>query len=166
MYDYLTEDRARLFPAAAFEEIGADLLGLASGQFRRAATPFEALLAEDLEALVFMRVPQFPSSRAWGDCPVVSFREYQRRVPSDPEQRQIIPVPPRPFPQRLRDPDLLPAPRSRGEFAVIIWALLSIVGIPWLIERWWRRRTGGANGAGTATDAAQSASANRNPDPK
>jgi hypothetical protein len=146
-YDYLTEDRTRLFPAVAFEDIGADLLRLARGRGRRPRTPFETVLAQDIEALVFLRVPQLPSSRAWGDYPVVTTWEYTSRVPSDPAKQQIIPVPPRPFPERLRDPDLLPPVRRRGEVALTVWAILSVVGIPWLIWREWRRRQ--ANRAGT-----------------
>src|SRR5208337_176913 len=34
-FDYLTEEQTRLFPAAAFEEIGADLLRFATGQATR-----------------------------------------------------------------------------------------------------------------------------------
>jgi hypothetical protein len=70
-YDYLTEDRTRLFPAAAFEDIGADLLQIAQGRGRHRHA-FERLLAQDLEALVFLRVQQIPSSRAWGDYPTVT----------------------------------------------------------------------------------------------
>ena len=139
-YDYLTEDRTRLFPTAAFEDIGADLLRLARGRGRSRRTPFEAMLAQDVEALVFLRVPQLPSSRAWGDYPVVTTWEYTSRVPSNPAEQQIIPVPPRPFPDRLRDPDLLPPARRRGEAALTVWAVLSIVGIPWLAWRAWRGR--------------------------
>jgi hypothetical protein len=137
-FDYLTEDQARLFPAAAFEEIGADLLRLATGHPARPPTPFEAMLAADIEALVYLRVPQLPSSRVWGDFPVVSAGEYRQRYPRDRAQAKIIPVPPRPFPERLRDPDLLPPPLHRGEVALAICALLSVVGIPWLLLRWWR----------------------------
>jgi hypothetical protein len=140
IYDYFAEDRTRLFPAAAFEEIGADLLRLATRAKREGSTPFEAALAEDLEAVVFMRIPQLPSSRAWGDYPVVTTWEYHQRLPSDPAKRQVVPVPPRPFPERLRDPDLLPPARVRGEVALTLWALLTVVGIPWLIWRWWRKR--------------------------
>ena len=139
-YDYFAEDRTRLLPTAAFEEIGADLLRFASGAPGRALTPFEELVAEDLDALVFLRVPQLPSSRAWGDAPVATTWEYHKRLPSDPAKQQIIPVPPRPFPERLRDSDLLRPPRPRGATAIALWALLSVVGIPWLIWRWWRRR--------------------------
>lgn len=138
-YDYLTEDRTRLFPAAAFEDSAADLLRMARGR-RRPRQRFEQMLAQDLEALVFLRLPQIPSSRAWGDYPIVTAWEYTARIPSDPEAQQIIPVPPRPFPQSLCDPDLLPPQRRRGERALAVWAMLSIVGIPWLLWRWWRMR--------------------------
>ena len=139
LFDYLTEDRTRLFPAAGFEEIGADLLRLARGHPARPPTAFEAMLSQDLEALVFLRIPQLPSSRAWGDYPVVTTWEYRARYPRDPAKVQIVPVPARPFPEYLRDPDLRPAPRSRGEIALAVWAALSVVGIPWLLWRWWRR---------------------------
>ncbi len=138
-YEYLTEDRTRLFPAAAFEDVGADLLRMALGQ-RRGRRPIERMLAQDLEALVFLRVPQIPSSRAWGDYPIATAWEYTARMPSDPAQRKIIPVPPRPFPQNLRDTDLLPRTRRRGEIAVTVWAILSVVGVPWLLWRRWRLR--------------------------
>jgi len=138
-YDYLTEDRTRLFPAAAFEDSCADLLRLARGR-RRPRDAFERMLAQDIDALVFMRVPQIPSSRAWGDYPIVTAWEYTARVPSDPEEQQIVPVPPRPFPNRLRDPDLLPPARRRGERALAVWAVLSVIGIPWLLWRRWRMR--------------------------
>jgi hypothetical protein len=142
LFDYLTEDRTRLFPAAAFEEIGVDLLRLARGDPARAPTTFEAMLAQDLEALVFLRIPQLPSSRAWGDYPVVTTWEYRARYPRDPAQLKIVPVPSRPFPAYLRDADLMPPPRSRGEVALAVWAALSVIGIPWLLWRWWRRNSG------------------------
>jgi len=129
-----------LLPAVAFEEIGADLLRMVRGELARPRTPLESTLSEDLDAILFLRLPQLPSSRAWGDYPVASAREYRARVPSDPAQRQIVPVPARPFPERLRDPDLLPPARPRSQFALAAWAVLSVVGIPWLVWRWWRGR--------------------------
>jgi hypothetical protein len=144
-YDYLTEDRTRLFPAAAFEDFGADLLRLASGQCRRRLGELETLIAQDVEAVSFLRVPQLPSSRAFGDYPVDTAWEYTARVPKDPAMQQIIPVPPRRFPESLRDPDLLPTPRRRGEGALVVWAVLSVVGIPWIVWRWWRRRRASAS---------------------
>jgi hypothetical protein len=166
LFDYLTEDRTRLFPAAAFEEIGADLLRLATGELRRTPSAFEALIAQDLEAIVLLRVPQLPSSRAWGDCPVVTMQEYHKRIPSDPTEQQLIPVPLRPFPQRLRDPDLLPAAQSRGEIALSLWAVLSIVGIPWLVWRLWRRRTAVREDSPGSAQVAPAANVPHRPDPK
>jgi hypothetical protein len=100
--------------------------------------PIESAFAEDIEALVYLSVPQLPSSRAWGDYPVVTPWEYRARYPRDPAQAKIIPVPPRPFPERLRDDDLLPPTRKRSDLAVTIWAIVSIVGIPWLLWRRWQ----------------------------
>lgn len=137
-FDYLCGDRTRVFPAAAFEETAAALLRLASGCPRRAPALFETLLSEDLEALVWLRVPQLPSGRAWGDFAVVSGREYAARLPADRSQATIIPVPPRPFPPELRDPDLLPPPLDRSVLALALWAGLGLAAIGWLGWWFWR----------------------------
>src|SRR4030095_8419218 len=76
-----------------------------------------AMLAQDLDALAFVRIPQFPSSRAFGDAPAVTTREYNARVPNDPALAQVVPVPPRPFPAALRDPDLLPPAWHPSDYA-------------------------------------------------
>ena len=136
--DYAVEDPARLLPAAAVEEITASLLALAVKGAADGA--LASMIATDLDALVYLRIPQLPSSRAWGDAPVVSLREYRARLPRDPRRYKIVPVPPRPFPPELRDPDLLPPPVAWSEICATIWGVLSIVGIPWAIRRWWRRR--------------------------
>ena len=135
VFDYLTEDRTRLYPAAAFEEIAADLLRLASGQTARALSDFERLLAEDVEQIMLVRVPQFPSSRAWGDWPVESSREYAARVPSDPAQQKIIPVPPRPFPAELRDPRMPGEPPLRSDYAVFGWVLAIVALFVFILRR-------------------------------
>ena len=133
--DYLTEDQSMLYPAAAFEEMGADLLRLASGQAGRRLSEFERLLAEDIDEILVVRLPQIPSSRAWGDYPVVSSREYDARVPQDPAARKIIPVPPRGFPDELRDP-LAPAePPLRSAYAVAAWALAIVALIVLILRR-------------------------------
>jgi hypothetical protein len=137
-FDYLSEDGTRMFPAAAFEEMAADLLRLPAQPGSRELTPVETMLAEDVEALVWLRVPQFPSSRAWGDFAVVTRREYVARLPADRSRAKIIPVPPRPFPPELRDPDLLPPPANRSALAIVLWAVISLGGIPWLLWRWWQ----------------------------
>jgi hypothetical protein len=92
-YEYLTEDRTRLFPAAAFEDSAADLLRMARGR-RRPRHRFEQMLAQDLEALVFLRsAPPVHSTMttAW---------ECTARIPSDPEHSRLSPVLPRLFPAR------------------------------------------------------------------
>jgi hypothetical protein len=141
-FDYLNEDQTRLLPAAAFEEAGASLLALAArrdpalieGELARA-------LADDVEAIAFLRFPQIPSSRVFGDAPAVTIAEYHARVPAEPGMAQIVPVPPRPFPDALRDPDLLPPRRPPSDYAAIVWGILSVVGIPiWLYGQWKRWR--------------------------
>jgi hypothetical protein len=64
-YRYLTEERTRLYPRLAFESLGHDLPGLAGG-LRAPRTPYETLLALEVESITFVRVPQYPSSRAFG----------------------------------------------------------------------------------------------------
>jgi hypothetical protein len=144
-FDYLSADGTRMFPAAAFEEPAADLLRLPTQPGSRQLTPFETMLAQDVEALVWLRVPQLPSSRVWGDYAVVTGREYAARLPADRRQAKIIPVPPRPFPAELRDADLLPPPASRSAQAVVLWAVVSLAGIPWLLWRWWQSQKDGEN---------------------
>ena len=140
--DYLSEDMTRLMPAAAFEEAGADLIALATSTAnpRRSKGLLAAMLAEDLDALLFVRFPQFPSSRAFGDAPAVTPWEFHSRVPSEPGRAQIIPVPPRPFPAALRDPDLIADRRPMSAYVAAIWGGLLLVGIPLFLYRWWRRR--------------------------
>ena len=104
MFDYLSEERTRLFPALAFEQAGADLLKIVSEQVDRRLTPFEAMLRDDVEEILLVHIPQLPSSRAAGRFPVVSIEEYRARLPKDPKDQQIIPVAPRPFPAALKDP--------------------------------------------------------------
>lgn len=145
-FDYLYEDQTRLMPAAALEEILASLLAMQShaGTDVRAGGALGEMLARDVDALVYLRFPQFPSSRAWGNAPAVTTWEYRTMVPPDPAMAQIVPVPPRPFPDALRDPDLLPAPEPPSENAAIVWGAIAVVGIPWaawrLWRRWWVRR--------------------------
>jgi len=142
LFDYLTEDQTRLFPAQAFEQAGADLLRLASGQTGRTLSPFERALAEDIEAIHLVRVPQFPSSRAFGTYPVAGVDEYRARLPQDPAQRQIVPVGPRPFPVELKDP-LTPERRLlRSDYALAVGSVLLAGLAAWALRAWRRRRPG------------------------
>jgi hypothetical protein len=136
-YEYLTEDRTRLMPAAAFEEAVFDLLQLARG-----AQPGEGLLSEMLAAdvlgLVGVRLPQIPSSRALGTWPAASPREYLKALPTDPADLKVIPVPPRPFPPELRDADLRPPPPRRSTLPIAVWTATGILPLAWLLGALWR----------------------------
>ena len=146
-FDYLTADQTRLMPAAAFEEAGASLLSMGVGDAAKSpkAGTLARMLATDLHAIAFVRFPQFPSSRKFGDAPAVTVREFHSRVPAEPGLMQIVPVPPRPFPTTLRDPDLLPERRPASSYAAMIWGVLLVVGIPIFLyhrwRRWWNRRS-------------------------
>jgi len=142
-FDYLYGDQTRLMPAAAFEDAGASLLALVGAAGTRGAGgkadgPLAQMLADDVEAIAFLRFPQLPSSRAFGAAPAVTTWEYRTLVPADPAEAQIVAVPPRPFPAELRDPDLLPAPRRPSDIAAALWAALAIGLALWLL--WWRWR--------------------------
>ena len=103
IYDYLTTETTRLYPAVTFDAMGNDLLALAQGNTGRDLTPFEQKLAQDIEAIWFVRIPQVPSSRAFGLAPVYSFDQYMSQAPEDRSQWKIVPTEPRPFPANLRN---------------------------------------------------------------
>ncbi|MEQ1775495.1 MAG: hypothetical protein ABL891_17100, partial [Burkholderiales bacterium] len=134
-HDYMIAEQTRLYPAAAYDAAGRDLLRIAgvvnSAGGSVAAGKLENLLRDDIEAIVFVRLPQLPSSRAFGSYPVASIDEYMKRVPEDKSQWKIVPVDPRPFPPELIEPDTLtdwqapPWTPALGGF-VLIAGLLSI----------------------------------------
>lgn len=104
IYDYLTEEQTRLLPAVAFDAAGQDLLNLVgAAQPTRELSDYERHLQSDVDALVLVRIPQIPSSRAFGSNPVFSFDEYMRRAPADHADWKIVPVDARPFPHELRN---------------------------------------------------------------
>jgi hypothetical protein len=124
--DYLSADATRLLPAAAFEAVGASLVALV----RRTEEPRGLLarwLARDVSALALLRLPQFPSSRAFGDAPVVSLSEYAKRLPARRSDYRIVPVPPRPLPDSLRDADILPPPIPASKVALGGWMAASAI---------------------------------------
>lgn len=118
IYDYLTAETTHLYPAATFDAMGEDLLNLAQGKTNRQLSLLEQQLGGDLEAVIYVHIPQVPSSRAFGLAPVYSFDEYMKQAPADRSQWKIVPTEPRPFPDALRDglalqqeqPPLVPLP--------------------------------------------------------
>lgn len=105
--DYLMAEQTSLYPMVAFQAASNDLLTrVVSGKVE---TAYEKQLAEDLEAVIFIRIPQFPSSRAFGNAPVASIDEYMATAPADRADWKTAPAGPRPFPAELVDPES-PAP--------------------------------------------------------
>jgi hypothetical protein len=147
--DYLLADPVRLLPAVALDEVLAALHAIAAGRTHAAdASSLAGRLARDLDALLLLRIPQYPSSRAWGDAPVFSLAEYRSRLPADPAQLQIVPVPPRPLPAELVAADVPPPPLHRSDVVARVWGCLAGVGIPGALRALWRRISAAA--AGTA----------------
>ena len=129
-YEYLSEEQTRLYPAVTFDAAGRDLLqlvGAVPGSGRKASA-FEQELQRDVEAILFVRIPQIPSSRAFGLYPVASIDEYMSRVPEDKSQWKIVPVDPRPFPNEFIDDDTLNDARNPG-WPVVAGIVVLIVGV-------------------------------------
>ena len=143
-FEYLAEDPVRLFPAAAFEECAADLLRLATKGVRSGDGPLADRLAKDMLALVALRVPQIPSSRAFGSFPVASPREYLDAWPPDPADAQLVPLPPRAFPPESAGA-APPVPKRRpSDLAVALGTLTGVLPLAWLLGVLWRAVRPGA----------------------
>ncbi len=145
-YDYLVTEQTDLFPFAAFDAAGRDLLQRIAGG-GPTNTRYETMLRDDIKAVIFVRIPQFPSSRAFGQAPVLSIDEYNDRVPKDKSQWKIIPVAPRPFPAGMKDADApgdrsLPSLYALYAYGVVV--ALSGIGV-WRCRA--RRRRSGSSAA-------------------
>jgi hypothetical protein len=132
MFDYLSEEQTRLFPRAAFEMAAEDLLAILDGpggRSKNGLTEYERALRDDAVAVLFIRIPQIPSSRAFGTYPIVSFDEYRNRVPADRSKWKIVPVEARPFPEHLKEP-------LAGESRAIGWHPMVILTFALLVISW------------------------------
>lgn len=137
-FDYMMAERSGLFPFVAFNVAGSDLLGrLTRGKVTDQG--LERLLADDVEAILFVRVPQIPSSRALGSAPVASYDEYMARVPADRSQWIVRPSPPRAFPDELRDPHSPKEPLPASRRALIVWLVGAAAVIAFVVFRLLRR---------------------------
>lgn len=85
MFEYMNEEQTRLLPAVAFDAAAMDLLAIvgATVRPRRALSGYEEQLRNDVEAVLLVRIPQIPSSRAEGAAPAFSFDEFRSRVAED-----------------------------------------------------------------------------------
>ncbi|HEX6998986.1 MAG TPA: hypothetical protein VF322_12665 [Gammaproteobacteria bacterium] len=89
-----TEEKTRLLPRVAFEVAGHDLLYLVGRGNAGAAedlTPFERHLVEDVDAILFARLPQVPSSRRFGTHPIRSLLAYGAELLADPRHFERAP---------------------------------------------------------------------------
>ncbi len=141
IYDYLTEEQTRLYPAVAFDALGTDLMqivGAGAGKPARQLTAYEQQLRDDVEAIVLVRIPQIPSSRVMGSNPIFSFDEFMARTPPDQKDWKIVPVGPRPFPAELRGDTPVAAGPSPVPLPVAGIAAFGVLGIGAFVRR---RRT-------------------------
>ncbi len=137
IYDYLTEEQTRLYPAVAFEAAGLDLLQLVGAMpgDARTLSPYEQQLKDDIEAIVLVKIAQIPSSRVMGSSPAFSFDEYMSRVPANQADWKIVPVGPRPFPATLRDAATPPVQQSAlVPLPIMGIGAIAVVGL-WLLFR-------------------------------
>ena len=104
IYRSLREEPTRSFPRASFNAVGGDLLSMVgvyeADPVGREYSPLEKMIKEDLEAILFVRMPQIPSSRKFGRDPVSGVTDYFMRAPKDRSTWQTVPSYPRPFPPR------------------------------------------------------------------
>lgn len=102
IYNVLRQEGTHLYPRAAFNSLGGDILTMAgaygSDPAGRQYSEFEKAIQEDLEAVYWVRLPQIPSSRKLGRDPAGGFFDYFGRVPMDRTQWQTVPTAPRPYP--------------------------------------------------------------------
>lgn len=135
-FSYFTEEQTRLHPAVAFDALGHDLLAMLGGQPGRQLGGFEQQLQSDVAAVMLVRIPQLPSSRAFGSAPAYSIDEFMARAPADRSKWQVVPVEPRPFPEELMDEQARRNLRtSAWPVAALLFAIAAI-GTAWS----WRRR--------------------------
>jgi len=147
IYDYLNTETTRLFPAVAFDAIGENML-LGATQWSRKlyvdhnpVTPFMQQFGQEVEAIYFVRIPQIPSSRAFGLAPVYSFNQFMQQAPADRSQWKVVPTTPNSLPEALKDglalqtqsPSLFPWP-------VVLVLVIIVGGLKTLIGKLFRGR--------------------------
>lgn len=136
-FDYLNAEMSDLYPLVAFDAIGNDLLNrIVKGE--KPKNDFEQTLMNDIEEIIYIKLPQFPSSRVIGQAPIASLAEYMKRVPENKKDWKIIPVEPRVFPKELKDAKIK-VPLNPSDYAFYIYmAIGAIVGI-FLIRIIWNK---------------------------
>jgi hypothetical protein len=102
IHDTLREEPTRVFPRPAFDDAGGELLSMVGADgadsLGRELSPFEKEIQEDVVAILFVRLPQIPSSRAFGRDPAGGVFDYFKRTPLDHAKWKTTPSVPRSFP--------------------------------------------------------------------
>ncbi len=140
IYDYLMTETSRLLPAVAFETLSRDIIELANNHSNRRLSEFEQQLADNLDVLWLVRIPQIPSSRAMGDAPVFSFTEYVDTAPANRDDWVSIQLPPQNLPKSLQTT----TPVNPTPF-VVPWPVMAIfagilLGLIALLRYWYQQR--------------------------
>ncbi|MFU8818027.1 MAG: hypothetical protein ACNA7W_21980, partial [Pseudomonadales bacterium] len=104
-FNAFRQETSRLLPRVAFEVAGHDLLHLVGSRpDPEELTEFEQRLVEDVEAVLFVRLPQIPSERRVGTFPPRSLFTYGARIFVDPTEFETAPdTGERELPQALED---------------------------------------------------------------
>lgn len=134
-FDYLYAETTELYPLVGFDAVGNDLLQrIVKGQ--QPKNEFEATLMQDIEAVVYIKLPQFPSSRAIGSAPVASLDEYMARVPEDKADWKIVPVEPRVFPNELKGENaMMLIPSDYALAGYVLFFILIAYGVYVIIKK-------------------------------
>lgn len=146
IYDYLNTETTRLFPAVAFDAIGENLLQL-TRQLQPKDPPKSAFikqLNDDIEAIYFIRIPQIPSSRAFGMAPVYSFGQYMQEAPADRKKWKIVPTTPNPLPEALVNEHAQKLQAQARPFLVpwpVLVVGLLVLGFAWLTRKYIKRHS-------------------------
>lgn len=124
-FNYLNAEMTNLYPLVGFDTVGQDLLNKVVQN--KATNEFEEKLIEDIEAIIYVKLPQLPSSRAFGSAPVASLDEYMKRVPEDKAKWKIIPVEPRPMPEILKSKNPVAWTKDYSDYVVVTYGLLLLI---------------------------------------
>ncbi|MCX4189485.1 hypothetical protein [Methylophaga sp. OBS3] len=129
LYDYLMTETSRLLPAVAFDVLSQDMLNIVQQTKSETLTEFEQQLADNIDAIWLVKIPQIPSSRAFGDAPVFSFQEYLDITPANRDDWVTIQLPTQQLPESLNTTQ----PVNKAPFFVPWPVMLIFIGLLLLI---------------------------------
>jgi hypothetical protein len=119
------------------EDAYASVMALVQGE--RCEGRLGRMLAEDVEAIAscafrsFRRAAHSATHRSFRSA---NTRHAFRRTVAD----AVVPVPSRPFPETLRDDDLLKPRPHPSDFAARVWGAIAVAGVATALYRMMRKR--------------------------